>query len=244
MTVSSRRVAVISGANRGLGLETARQLLKQDIEVVVTARMPARGQSALEELAEEGLTALFHPLDVTSAESVASLGEFVQSHCGRLDILINNAGIFRDGHGHNESDRSSSVFHANRDTLRVTMETNVYGALLLAQEFVPLMRQRRYGRIVNISSGMGQLSDMGGHFPAYRLSKTALNALTRILAAETAGHNILVNAICPGWVKTDMGGVNAERTAEEAARGVVWAATLADDGPNGGFFRDTVAIDW
>lgn len=243
MIKNNKRVAVVSGANRGLGFETVRQLARQDIRVILTSRNPSKGEAAAERLVDEGLDVIFHPLDVTSENSVASLGEFVRSRCGRADILINNAGIFLDNHG-SEDGNGISIFSTSLDNLRVTLETNVYGPLLLAQELVPLMKQYHYGRVVNVSSGMGQLSDMGGKSPAYRISKTALNALTRILAAETQGYNILVNSICPGWVRTDMGGPHAERPTSEAADTLVWAATLPDDGPTGGFFRDRQPIDW
>ncbi|MDQ2696268.1 MAG: SDR family oxidoreductase [Pseudomonadota bacterium] len=243
MTDTPQRIAVVTGANRGIGFETARQLARQGIHVIVTARSAAKGEAAVERLAEEGLEVQAQVLDVTSDASVASFGAFVRSRCGRLDILVNNAGIILDSRG-GDNGNGASVFAASLDTLRATLETNVYGPLRLAQELVPVMKQNRYGRIVNVSSGMGQLSDMDGHYPAYRISKTALNALTRILAAETRSHNILVNAVCPGWVRTDMGGPNAERTPEQAARGIVWAATLADDGPTGGFFRDGRPIPW
>jgi len=186
---------------------------------------------------------LFQPLDVTAESSIADLGAFIHSRCGRLDILINNAGIFLDRHG-SEDANAASVFNASLETLTATLKTNLYGPLLLAQELTPLMKQQRYGRIVNISSGMGQLSEMEGRSPAYRISKTALNALTRILAAETRGYNILVNSVCPGWVRTEMGGPNAERTVEEGATGILWAATLPDDGPSGGVFRDGQPIPW
>jgi NAD(P)-dependent dehydrogenase (short-subunit alcohol dehydrogenase family) len=128
--------------------------------------------------------------------------------------------------------------------VRGTLETNFYGAWRLAQEALPLMRQNGYGRIVNLSSGMGQLSDMGGHSPAYRVSKTALNALTRILTAELEGENVLVNSCCPGWVRTEMGGASAPRAVEQGADTPVWLATLPDDGPRGGFFRDRKPIRW
>jgi NAD(P)-dependent dehydrogenase (short-subunit alcohol dehydrogenase family) len=160
-----------------------------------------------------------------------------------LDILVNNAGVFLDIHG-NEDAGGASVFNASLETLTATLKTNLYGPLLLAQELTPLMKQQHYGRIVNISSGMGQLSEMEGKSPAYRISKTALNALTRILAAETQGYNILVNSICPGWVRTDMGGPQAERTVEQGVSGIIWAATLPNDGPTGGFFRDGQPIPW
>jgi NAD(P)-dependent dehydrogenase (short-subunit alcohol dehydrogenase family) len=240
---NSKPVAVVTGANRGLGLETARQLARRDIRVILTSRNAGKGEMALEKLLAEGLDVLFQPLDVTAESSIADLGAFIHSRCGRLDILINNAGIFLDRHG-SEDANAAGVFNASLETLTATLKTNLYGPLLLAQELTPLMKQQRYGRIVNISSGMGQLSEMEGRSPAYRISKTALNALTRILAAETRGYNILVNSVCPGWVRTEMGGPNAERTVEEGATGILWAATLPDDGPSGGVFRDGQPIPW
>ena len=240
---SSKPVAVVTGANRGLGLETARQLAMRDIRVILTSRSAGKGEIALEKLADEGLDVAFHPLDVTSESSVADLGGFIHSRYGRVDILVNNAGVYLDSHGAEEIG-GASVFATSLETLTATLKTNLYGPLLLAQELTPLMKQQHYGRIVNISSGMGQLSEMEGKSPAYRISKTALNALTRILAAETRGYNILVNSVCPGWVRTDMGGPQAERTVEQGVAGIVWAATLPDDGPTGGFFRDGQPIPW
>ncbi|MEI2783428.1 MAG: SDR family oxidoreductase [Candidatus Competibacter sp.] len=240
---SNKPVAVVTGANRGLGLETVRQLAKRDIRVIVTSRNASRGEAAFEKLLAEEMDVVFHALDVSSENSVAELGAFIHSKCGRVDILVNNAGVYLDGHG-TEDAGGASVFNASLETLSATLKTNLYGPLLLAQELVPLMKQQHYGRIVNVSSGMGQLSEMEGKSPAYRISKTALNALTRILAAETRGFNILVNSVCPGWVRTDMGGPNAERTVEQGTAGIVWAATLPDDGPSGGFFRDGQPIPW
>lgn len=240
---NTKPVAVVTGANRGLGLETARQLAKRDIRVIITSRNLNKGEMALEKLRAEGLDVLLQPLDVTSENSVADLGAFIHSRCGRVDILVNNAGVFLDSHGSEEAG-SASIFTASLETLTTTLKTNLYGPLLLAQELVPLMKQQHYGRIVNLSSGMGQLSEMEGKSPAYRISKTAINALTRILAAETQGFNILVNSVCPGWVRTDMGGPHAERNIEPGAAGIVWAATLPDDGPTGGFFRDGQPIPW
>lgn len=240
---SNKRVAVVTGANRGLGLETARQLAKRDIQVIATGRNPIKCEIAIEKLLEEGLDVIFQPLDVTSESSVAELGAFIHSRCRRVDILVNNAGVFLDMHGA-EDGSGASVFNVSLETMNATLRTNLYGPLLLAQELTPLMKQQNYGRIVNVSSGMGQLIEMEGNAPAYRISKTALNALTRILAAETKGHNILVNAVCPGWVRTDMGGPQAERDIEQGIAGILWAATLGDDGPSGGFFRDGQPIAW
>ena len=152
-------------------------------------------------------------------------------------MLVNNAGV--EGSGW-----STSATDVDLDEVRDLLETNLYGAWRLTQAALPLMRRNGYGRIVNLSSGMGQLSDMGGHAPAYRVSKTGLNALTRMLTAELADENILVNSCCPGWVRTDMGGSNARRSVEEGADTPVWLATLPDDGPRGGFFRDRAPIPW
>ena len=230
------KVATVTGANRGIGLAISRQLARQGIHVVLTSRDQAKGMAARDELKREGLDIGYHQLDVTESESIHRLAEFLRTEYGRLDILVNNAGIAIDD--------GTSALKIDLDTVRRTMETNLYGPLHLCQTLVPLMRRHDYGRIVNLSSGMGQLSDMDAGAPSYRMSKTALNALTRILAAELRRTNILVNSMCPGWVRTDMGGPGADRSAEEGADTAVWLATLPDDGPTGGFFRDRKLISW
>jgi NAD(P)-dependent dehydrogenase (short-subunit alcohol dehydrogenase family) len=238
MSTTTKKVAVVTGGNRGLGFEASRQLAKLQYQVVLTSRDEAKGKAAADKLQSEGLDVTFHPLDVTSDQSSRKLAEFISQQFGKLDVLVNNAAIYIDEVGNN------SVFDAKIDTVQQTMETNVYGVLRVTQALIPLMKKQNYGRIVNVSSGMGQLHDMGGGYTGYRLSKTALNALTRIFASELQGTNILVNSVCPGWVKTDMGGANAPRTPEQGVNTIVWLATLADDGATGGFFRDKKAIDW
>lgn len=235
-----QKVAIVTGANRGLGFETCRQLAKRDIQVILTSRDEAQGKAAVEKLQAEGLEVVSHPLDVTSAESIEHLAQFIRNQFGRLDILVNNAGIARDPLG----DSEGSIFNTKVSTICETMETNLHGPLLLCQALIPLMKEHHYGRVVNVSSGAGQLSDMNTGFPAYRMSKTALNALTRIFANELEGTNILVNSVCPGWVRTDMGGPNATRSVEQGVDTIVWLATLPDDGPTSGFFRDRQPIDW
>jgi NAD(P)-dependent dehydrogenase (short-subunit alcohol dehydrogenase family) len=231
-------VAVVTGANRGIGLEICRQLARRGgIRVVLTARNETRGMAAAGRLRDEGLEVDFHELDVTSEKSVETLAGWLEGACKRCDILVNNAGILADPRG-------SRFLDSRPETYRQTLDTNVFGPLLLSQALVPMMKRNRYGRIVNISSGQGQLSEMGAGTPAYRISKTALNALTRVLAAELKGSGILVNSMCPGWVKTDMGGPGAPRTVQQGADTAVWLATLPDDGPTGGFFRDRKPIAW
>jgi NAD(P)-dependent dehydrogenase (short-subunit alcohol dehydrogenase family) len=230
-----QRIAVVTGGNRGIGLEICRQLAQLGYQVVLTSRDEAQGLGAQQRLAAEGAEVGYHPLDVTDAKSVQRLAEVLEQAYGRIDVLVNNAGVMLD-------DRD--VLEADLDTVRATMETNVYGPWRLTQALVPLMQQHGYGRIVNLSSGMGQLSGMGSHRPAYRMSKTALNALTRILAVELQGSNILVNSMSPGWVRTEMGGPSAPRSVEEGADTAVWLATLPDDGPSGGFFQDRKPIPW
>ncbi|ARV59992.1 short-chain dehydrogenase [Nostocales cyanobacterium HT-58-2] len=236
---TTQKVAVITGANRGLGFEASRQLAKKGFLVILTSRDEAKGKAAAEKLQAEGLNVIFYPLDVTNHESSQQLAEFIRQQFGKLDVLINNAAIYIDSQAN-----GNSVFDAKVDTLRQTMETNVYGVLQVTQALIPLMRKQNYGRIVNVSSGAGQLHDMGSGIPAYRISKTALNALTRIFATELQGTNILVNSVCPGWVKTDMGGSDAPRTPEEGVDTIVWLATLPDGGATGEFFRDRQLIDW
>ncbi|MFN2308587.1 MAG: SDR family oxidoreductase [Gammaproteobacteria bacterium] len=235
------RIAVVTGANRGLGLETCRQLARGGLSVVLTSRDPDKGRSAAEALRGTGLDVRHHPLDVTDLQSIQRLAAFIESEFGRLDVLVNNAGVFLDPLDAPDPG-AASVLRADLDVVRRSMETNVYGPLQLCQVLVPLMQGR--GRIVNLSSGMGQLSEMNGCCPGYRLSKVALNALTRILADELQTTRIKVNSVCPGWVRTDMGGPHAERPVEQGAETIVWLATLPEDGPSGGFFRDRKPIPW
>ena len=236
---TTQKVAVVTGANRGLGFEASRQLAKKGYQVVLTSRDEAKGKAAAEKLQAEGLNVIFHPLDVTNDESSQELANFIREQFGKLDVLVNNAAIYIDS-----QTSGNSVFDAKIDALRQTMETNVYGVLRVTQALIELMKKQNYGRIVNVSSGAGQLTDMGSGYPAYRISKTALNALTRIFSNELQGKNILVNSVCPGWVKTDMGGPNAPRTPEQGVDTIVWLATLPDEGATGGFFRDRQPIDW
>jgi NAD(P)-dependent dehydrogenase (short-subunit alcohol dehydrogenase family) len=227
------RVALVSGANRGIGREVARQLVERGYKVVVGSRDLARGEAVADELGE-GATAV--QLDVTDDESVRAAVSSVERDFGRLDVLVNNAGV-TDGWSGDATD-------ADLDGVKEVLDTNLFGSWRLAKAALPVMRRHGYGRIVNVSSGMGQLSDMGGHSPGYRVSKTGLNALTRMLTAELGNENILVNSVCPGWVRTDMGGANARRSVEQGADTPVWLATLPDDGPTGGFFRDREPIPW
>lgn len=177
-----------------------------------------------------------HQLDVTDPESITRLRDFVVSRYAAADVLVNNAAVLLDQNGR--------ILQTPAETFRTTLETNLYGPLMLCQAFIPLMLERNYGRVVNVSSGAGQVEDMIDDMTAYRLSKIALNGLTLMLADSVRGTNVLVNAGCPGWVRTDMGGRNASRSIDEGADGIVWLATLPDGGPHGGFFRDRQSIAW
>ena len=234
---SAARIALVTGGNRGIGYEICRQLAASGLSVVLTARDAGKGKAAAKTLHDAGLEVEFHRLDVSSCRSIRACIAAVAERRGRIDVLVNNAGVVLDPRG-------SRFLDSKLDTYRDTLETNLFGPLQLAQAVVPLMKANRYGRIVNLSSGLGQLSEMGTGTPAYRISKTALNALTRIIAAEFRENNILANAMCPGWVRTDMGGERAPRTPEQAADTAVWLATLPNDGPTGGFFRDRKPIAW
>ncbi len=237
-----KRVAVVTGGNRGIGFETCRQLAKRGLRVVLASRDEAKGLEAAQRLRGEAGDLRHAPLDVTDERSVGRFADFVRRTYGRVDVLINNAGLFLDRDGGGAT--STGAIAGTIEALRRSMETNVYGALRVTHALLPLMRRHDYGRIVSVSSGMGQLSEMNGGSPAYRVSKTALNALTRILADELKGTNIQVNSVCPGWVKTDMGGPGAPRTPEQGADTIVWLALQPNGGPTGGFFRDRQPIPW
>jgi len=232
------RVSLVTGANRGIGLEIARQLAQSGNQVIVGARNIAQGEAAARMLSSNGAKAFPAELDVTNETAIEKLVHKITSEVGRLDILVNNAGILID-----ESDLPGET---NLKTVRTTLETNLLGPWRLCQALIPLMKRNEYGRIVNVSSGAGALSEMSGslYAPAYSISKMALNALTIMFASELRDSNILVNAVCPGWVRTDMGGTSAPRSVEEGADTAVWLATLPDNGPTGGFFRDRTRIEW
>ncbi|MGZ3687748.1 MAG: SDR family oxidoreductase [Bdellovibrionota bacterium] len=234
-----KKIALVTGANRGIGLETCRQLAADHgVHVLLTSRNAAAGEAAAKKLTSAGVQDITtHQLDTTDEKSVQRLSHFVLERFGRLDILVNNAGILPD-------EDTGSALEANLETIRRVFETNTLGSFRMCQVFAPMMRKHCYGRIVNLSSGMGQLSEMNGGYAAYRISKTALNAVTRIFASELGDSGILVNSVCPGWVRTEMGGAGAERDVSQGADTVVWLATLKDGGPSGGFFRDREPIAW
>ena len=227
------RVALVSGGNRGIGLEICRQLADKDITTILGSRDEESGRAAAEGLSGH---VVVHQLDVADQKSVDRLASFVEDKFGRLDVLVNNAGI--------SNDEGQRGIDADLDRVREALEANLLGAWRLCEVAIPLMQRNGYGRIVNISTGLAALEDMGGGSPAYRVSKTSLNALTRILASELRGSGILVNSVCPGWVQTDMGGSRAPRPVEAGADTPVWAATLPNNGPTGGFFRDRRPIHW
>ncbi|HZD09921.1 MAG TPA: SDR family oxidoreductase [Candidatus Binatia bacterium] len=232
-----KRIAIVTGANRGIGLEICRQLAaRDDVQVLLTARNVGAGEQAAAALQQAGGEVTFHPLEVTDQNSMRRLVKYVADHFGRADILVNNAGIYPDS--------GLRVTEMDLGLVRQVMETNFFGPLRLSQLLVPLMQRHSYGRIVNLSSRMGSLNRMRGTSLGYRASKAALNALTRVLAAELEGDNILVNSVDPGWVRSEMGGPQAARSLAQGADTAVWLATLPDDGPSGGFFRDLEPIPW
>jgi NAD(P)-dependent dehydrogenase (short-subunit alcohol dehydrogenase family) len=235
---TSAPISLITGANRGIGRETARQLAELGHTVLLCARDPQAAKNAAADLSRShGLrgTLLPRTLDVTDAAGVLELVRSVDAEFGRLDVLINNAAI--------NYDAGRRAVDVDLDEVRRTMETNLFGAWQVAQAFVPLLRRSAHPRIVNVSSESGSLASMDGGTPAYGVSKAALNALTRTLAGELRSDGVLVNAVCPGWIATDMGGAGGALVSTGAAS-VLWAATLPDSGPTSGFFRQGRPILW
>jgi NAD(P)-dependent dehydrogenase (short-subunit alcohol dehydrogenase family) len=204
--------------------------------VILTSRKVNQGLEATEQLKREGGDVVFRPLDVTSHRHIMDLKHYLTRYFGGADVLVNNAAVYPD--------EGRSVLEVERDVYRGALDSNLIGPLMLCQALIPGMVERGYGRVVNVSSGSGQIASMVDDTPSYRLSKLALNGLTLMLADAVRGRNVLVNAVCPGWVRTDMGGASAPRSVEQGADGIVWLATLPDGGPSGGFFRDRVAIPW
>ncbi len=229
------KIALVTGTNRGIGLEICRHLASRGITVIMTARNMQAGRPLVNELRKQWKHVWFHQLDVLDEKSIRDMYQYMDISYGKLDILVNNAGVFLD--------EGKSALDLDMDTLRSTMETNLYGPFRLIQVMVPLLKKSEDARVINISSTMGQFAGLGQRSAAYRISKAALNAMTVIFSAELSPSNIRVNSVHPGWVKTDMGGPGATRSVEEGADSVVWLAT-ADKIPNAKFIYDRKIIEW
>ncbi len=236
MSDAKPRVALVTGANRGIGLETCRQLLISGIRVVMTGRDERDLRRARDRLSASDEQAAVIRMDVTDVKSIAAARRDAITQFGQVDILINNAAVLLF--------EQDELFSIPLDGFRETFETNVFGAIEVCRAFAPAMADRGYGRIVNVSSGAGQMTGMSTYAPAYSMSKAALNAFTKILAATYQRTGVLVNAVDPGWVRTDMGGSTAPRSVEEGAETIVWLARLPANGPTGGFFHDRRPIPW
>jgi NAD(P)-dependent dehydrogenase (short-subunit alcohol dehydrogenase family) len=255
------RVALVTGSDRGIGLQVCRQLGEIGYRVLLTSPNRTKGGAAARELRRQGANVTYYPLDVTNEREIRALRTFALRNFGRLDVLVNNAGVLLDeGRSRLEGlmarclkkppkrvnvGEGPSVLVIHLNVVRVTLEINTLGPLQMCQAFVPLMMKSGYGRVVNVSSSRGQLNGMtDGGAPAYQMSKAALNTVTLMVADAVRGRNILVNSVCPGWTRTNLGGPEAPRSVEEAAETIVWLATLPDRGPTGRFFMDKEAIDW
>ncbi|MEZ4668721.1 MAG: SDR family oxidoreductase [Anaerolineae bacterium] len=226
-------IALVTGGNRGIGLEICRQFTDLDFTVILGSRDLARGRQAVAHLNNPHIIA--HQLDVSDPDSIEQLRGILEAEYGVVDVLVNNAAIHYD--------TWQRALDADLTVVQEAVETNLYGPWRMVQAFLPLLRKSQHGRIVNVSSEAGSLASMGGGTPAYSMSKAALNALTCMLAAELRGSRILVNSVCPGWVATDMGGRGGRPVADGAAS-ILWAVMLPDNGPTGGFFRDGQPLKW
>jgi len=232
--VAQERVAIVTGANRGIGLEVTRQLADLGYTVLLGSRDLGKGEAAAKKL-KVGDRVMARRLDVTEQSTIDRLRDEIATTFGSVHVLVNNAAIHYD--------TWENAADADLRTVQEALDTNLLGAWRMCQAFIPLLRKSKHGRIVNVSSEAGSLASMGAGAPAYAVSKVALNALTRMLAAELRRDRILINSVCPGWVATDMGGPGG-RPVREGAASIVWAVELPDGGPTGGFFRDGHPVPW
>ncbi|WP_026232403.1 SDR family oxidoreductase [Neolewinella persica] len=231
----TQKIALVTGANRGLGKESTRQLAGKGFKVILTSRSES-GREVAQAFRDQGLDVVFHQLDVADGQSIAELAEYLNENYPQLDVLINNAGIHYD--------TFQSTLNADFAIVEEALRVNAIGPWRVSKALMPMLKKSKGGRIVNVSSSSGSFADSWPGTPAYSMSKTALNMLTLKLAADLEGTNVKVNSVCPGWVRTAMGGPEAPRDVTEGASSILWAALLPDDGPSGGFFRDGVAISW
>jgi len=233
--VATEKIALVTGANKGIGYEIARQLAAKGFRVLIGARNVEAGKQAAASIQKSGGAAEFVEIDVSNRASIEKAAKAVAGKADHLDVLVNNAAIMED---------NGSITEVDDDTLLRTFTTNVLGPLRVTQAFRPLLEKSGHASVMNLSSGLGQLNDMGDSNPAYSISKTALNAVTRQFAAALRGKGVTVNSVCPGWVKTDMGGPNAPRTVQQGADTVTWLATEAPRDLTGQFLRDRRVIPW
>jgi len=231
-----KKIAAVTGGNRGIGFQICRDIAKKGLKVLLTARNSERGAESAKILQGEKLDVTFYELDVSEFESIDTFVTRVTKEFGRIDVLVNNAAII-------PAARSSGL-SVEIQELQVSLETNVYGIIQLSQKIIPLMIKNNYGRIINLSSSMGQFADMGSGYLAYRISKTAVNTITKVLANETDSYNIQINSADPGWVKTEMGGASASLSVEEGADTIVWLSTRPDNSPTGMFYKKREIISW
>ncbi|PPK86029.1 short-subunit dehydrogenase [Neolewinella xylanilytica] len=229
------KIAVVSGANRGLGKEVVRQLARKEMRVILTSRTE-HGKEVADAFRDQRLDVMYHQLDVADGQSIAEFTEYLREEHGTIDILVNNAGIHYDTY--------QNTLNADFGVVQEAFTVNTLGPWRLSKALYPLIRKGGGGRIVNVSSSSGSFVESWPGTPAYAITKVGLNMLTLKMAADMADDKILVNAVCPGWARTDMGGAEAPRSAEEGAASIVWAVTIPDDGPTGGFFQDGNPVSW
>jgi NAD(P)-dependent dehydrogenase (short-subunit alcohol dehydrogenase family) len=230
------KVALVTGGNRGIGYELVKQLAQKGFKVILASRDSEMGHEVAQKLKESNLDVSLLVMDVNNQESIRQAAITVNERYGKLDVLINNAGVYLE--------ENKKLVAMDPSIMEKTMATNFFGVYHVIRSFIPLMEKQGYGRIINVSSEYGAMSEMS--YPgvgAYKLSKFAINGLTRLVAAEI-NSDIKINAVDPGWVSSDMGGPSAPKSPKQAAESIFWLATIGPEGPNGGFFRDGIRIDW
>jgi len=227
------KIALVTGANQGIGFELCRQLATLGCKVILTSRDTNKGKTATNTLKNENLDILYHQLDITETSGIDKIYNYVAEKFQRLDLLINNAGIYID---------DVHILNVSTKIIRQTIETNAFSALYMCQKFLPIMEKNNFGRIVNVSSGMGVIKTMESDSPAYRISKVILNAITKMLSQENSNENILINAVCPGPVKTSMS--YGTKTPSEACPYIIDLCRIPNKGYSGHFFRYGNLIDW